>query len=90
MVKKGAEEAGAIHIAVLARDGAIRFYRPAPQTSYDQERAGQRKFQLDPVVTDQQALRTFTEKEERFDPDFWVVELELGNADELPFDVTTP
>jgi hypothetical protein len=89
--KKGADEAGAIHIAVRARNGALRFYRPAMQMSYDEGTTGGRLFQLDPLVKDDLALSQFVEKEQRFDPDFWVVELETeaDNAN-LPFDIMTP
>lgn len=89
--KKGADEAGAIHIAVRARNGALRFYRPAMQMSYSEETTGGRLFQLDPLIANDLALREFVEKERRFDPDFWVVELETeSDSAELPFDIMTP
>jgi hypothetical protein len=90
VLKKGADEAGAVHIAIRGRSGALRFYRPALQMSYDRETTGGRLFQLDPSIADDMALGAFIEKEQRFDPDFWVVELETqsGSAD-LPFDIMT-
>ena len=91
ILKKGADEAGALHIAVRSRDGKLRFYRPALQMSYDDETTGGRLFQLDPSIADDIALSAFVEKEQRFDPDFWVVELETqSNGAELPFEIVTP
>lgn len=91
MLKKGAEEAGAIHIAVLRRDGSLNFYVPAMQMSYDNETTGGRLFQRDPSIGDDVMLGVFIEKEKRFDPDFWVVELETPSDNtDLPFDVMTP
>lgn len=91
LVKKGADEAGAIHIAVRSRHGALRFYRPAMQMSYDAQTTGERLFQIDAAVADDSALGAFIEKEQRFDPDFWVIELEMpSDSADLPFDAITP
>ena len=91
VLKKGADEAGAVHIAVRARSGALRFYRPAMQISYDRETTGDRLFQLDPLIAHDDAQSAFIAKEQRFDPDFWVVELEINSdSEELPFEIVTP
>ncbi len=91
VVKKGADEAGAVHIAVRARDGTLRFYRPAMQMSYDDETTGGRLFQLDPTIVQDNVLSDFIDKEQRFDPDFWVVELETPlDSTALPFETVTP
>jgi hypothetical protein len=91
IVKKGADEAGAIHISLRSRSGALRFYRPAMQLSYDAQATGDRLFQLDPAIIDDQALSAFIEKERRFDPDFWVLELEIPSAvADMPFDIIMP
>jgi hypothetical protein len=91
ILKKGAEEAGAIHIAVRSRGGTLLFYRPAMQMSYDEETTGGRLFQHDPTISDDHALNALIEKEQRFDPDFWVVELEIpSDTADLPFDIITP
>lgn len=90
ILKKGAEEAGAVHIAVRSRCGTLRFYRPAMQMSYDDETTGGRLFQLDALTADDLALSAFVEREQRFDPDFWIVELEMqSDSTSLPFDVVT-
>ncbi len=90
VVKKGADEAGAVHIAVRARDGTLRFFTPAMQMSYDDETTGGRLFQLDPAIAQDNALSAFIDKEQRFDPDFWVVELERqSDSAELPFEIVT-
>ena len=91
VLKKGAEEAGAIHIVVRPRSGELAFYGPAMQADYDAAAAGGRRFQRRPAITDDQAVAAFAEKEQRFDADFWLVELDgLDAAAALPFDVTTP
>lgn len=90
IVRKGAEEAGAVHLIVRQRTGRIGFYRPAMQGDYDMARPQERLFELDPAVTSEEDLALFMAREARFDPDFWLVELEPADADDLPFAVTTP
>ena len=91
VVRKGADDAGAIHILMRQRENGLAFYRPAMQLSYDADTTGGRLFQLDPSVTNDQSVTSFLEKESRFDPDFWVVELEGFPPDqEVPFDVMKP
>lgn len=91
VLKKGAEEAGAIHIVVRPRTGELAFYGPAMQADYDAETTGERRFQRNPAIADDRAVSAFAEKERRFDTDFWLVELDgLDAAAALPFDITTP
>ena len=84
VLSKGSPEAGAVHILVRDRMGNVSLYRPAPQTSYDDAKPADRLFQpAGEMAWD--AIETWIEKERRFDPDIWVVELELrdGNVGEL-------
>ncbi|WP_343313890.1 DUF1491 family protein [Brucella sp. BE17] len=74
--RRGAMEAGAIFIKVSSRLGGSDLYGPAPQTSYDDDHGGERMFtrmmgDADDVATDERMQR-----ETRFDPDLWLVELE--------------
>lgn len=73
VARRGAEAAGAVFIAVRGRDGALRFYAPAPQTLAEPD--GERRFTLEPEG-DEAALNARLEREARFDPDFWVIEIE--------------
>ena len=67
---------------MLARGrlGEVALYGPAPQTSYDSAKPDDRFFSLlaagdDPVVLDARL-----EREKKFDPDIWVVEIEAGSV----------
>lgn len=77
-------------VLVRDRDGTTTVYTPAPQTSYDDERP-ERAFILRLTTGDGDAIDALLAREERFDPDCWVVELEparLAPADLL--DIRTP
>ncbi|PZO81660.1 MAG: DUF1491 domain-containing protein [Mesorhizobium amorphae] len=77
VVRRGAAEAGAVFIVVRDRMGNVRLYAPAPQTSYGEDRPSERVF-VENAVPDEAALDARLEREKRFDPDFWVVEIEPG------------
>ncbi|WP_185983139.1 DUF1491 family protein [Aureimonas mangrovi] len=71
--RRGAEAAGAIFVVQRGRDGSLRLYGPAVQTLAGEDG---RRFMLE-AASDEEAMRTRFEREARFDPDFWVVELEV-------------
>lgn len=76
VLNKGAVEAGAIHILARDRFGSVTLYRPAPQTSYGEGAVVDRLFSpAGEMAWDE--IEKWLEKERRFDPDIWVVELEL-------------
>lgn len=76
--RKGAEAAGAVYILSRARDGSIRLYGPAVQTMSADD--GTRRFMAE-TVTDAEALAARFAREARFDPDFWVVEIETASPE---------
>lgn len=76
VLSRGATEAGAVHIVTRNRFGDVALYLPAPQTSYDSSRPDERLFTRADAATAEDIDRRI-EKERRFDPDVWVVELEL-------------
>ena len=90
IARKGADAAGAIYIIIRERNGVIRFYAPAPQSGYTDGDSDDRQFQLVEHVNDDSALSAFESTESRFDPDFWIVEIEPGS--EIPdlFAIMTP
>lgn len=86
VVKRGASQAGAIFIVIRGREGQISLYGPAPQQAYSQDKA--RLFLKNETVSDDIALDALMVKEGRFDPDYWLVELELLTKEaDLPFEI---
>jgi hypothetical protein len=89
--RRGAGEAGAIFVVARARDGTCRLFGPAAQTSYGEGRPAERQFTLVLEGAEEEAVSAKLEKEARFDPDFWVVEIELDpEAVGDLLNVTTP
>jgi len=76
VARRGAEEAGAIAIVIDRLDGRIDLYLPAPQTAFDDEAVTDRMFQLVLAEADRVAVGERLEREKRFDPDLWVVDVE--------------
>lgn len=75
VLRKGASEAGAIYIVVNRLDGTIMLLGPPPGPAIDEQ--GERLFsEVVPKVTAMEELANFTERMARFDPDFWIVEIE--------------
>jgi hypothetical protein len=81
VLRRGAAEAGAIFILERARDGSLNLYAPAPQSGYGPGEAGaERLFQLAEAGAPQETAERLIERELRFDPDCWVVEIEPGRS----------
>src|SRR5262245_44373263 len=76
IMKRGATEAGAVFIVSRNRLGEIILFGPAPQTAYDPIRPDERRFSEFVATTDEAAVDDRLAKEQRFDPDIWIVELE--------------
>ena len=77
--RRGAEEAGAIFIKVNRLDGTVTLYGPAPQTAFEDDRPADRAFVA--VVgasapAPEADAEKYLEKEIRFDPDVWIIEIE--------------
>jgi hypothetical protein len=76
--RRGAEEAGAIFIKLNRLDGTAELFGPAPQSVFDDARPAERLFSK--CLADQPALEARIEerleRELRFDPDAWIVEVE--------------
>src|SRR3569832_540246 len=88
VVKRGATEAGAVFVLSRGRMGEVTFYGPAPQTSYDTAKPDDRFFAVLGTSDDSAAFDARLEREKKFDPDIWVVEIEGGTVpDEELFSV---
>lgn len=79
---RGAHEAGAIFIIRRTRLGELELYAPAPQTSYDEARPSERQFVHVVTTTDEEEVEKRLAREMRFDPDVWVVEVEMDSEAE--------
>lgn len=79
--KRGAEEAGAIFIRQRFRDGLENLYAPVPQMLVSEE--GERRFELRLRQAEREAVEQLLNKEQRFDSDLWVVELEIDEIGDL-------
>lgn len=76
--RRGAREAGAIFIKLDRLDGTAALYGPAPQALADE--SGARRFQLI-LDSDPGSIEERVERERRFDPDLWLVEIENPKGD---------
>ena len=80
VVKRGATEAGAVFVLSRGRLGEVSLFGPAPQTSYDSAKPDDRFFTLLGAGDDAGTLDARLEREKKFDPDIWVVEIEAGSV----------
>lgn len=78
VIRTGADMAGAIFVVERRRDGALALYGPAVQSMADE--AGGRTFMRE-AAEDEAGLTARFEREARFDPDFWVVEIETDSIE---------
>ncbi|TPI58155.1 DUF1491 family protein [Mesorhizobium sp. B3-1-3] len=78
IVKRGATEAGAVFVLSRGRMGEVALYGPAPQTSYHSAKPDERFFAMLGASDDGSAFDARLEREKKFDPDIWVVEIEGG------------
>jgi len=87
VLRKGAVEAGAIFIRQRLRQGAEVLYGPAPQSVFDADFGPGRLFEVRLDKVDAKTVEAALSREMRFDPDCWVVEIEVEDRGDL-FDVT--
>lgn len=76
--RRGADEAGAVFVKIDRLDGTADLFGPAPQSAFDDahpvERAFSAALAMQPApVAD---VERYLEKQLRFDPDIWIVEVE--------------
>lgn len=76
VVHRGADEAGAIFVAVDRLDGTSDLWAPAPQTDFDVADSGDRRFERLLARTPRADLLARIASERRFDADLWLVEVE--------------
>ena len=75
VLRRGAEEAGAVYVVVDHLDGTCHLFGPAPGASHDE--AGERRWIAEASPPQGAAeARAILERRTRFDPDIWIVEVE--------------
>ena len=85
--KRGAAEAGAIHIRVRHRDGTESLLSPAPQSFFETDKPQERLFETRKTRVPEWEVTEALSREKSFDPDIWVVEIETDRpADYLDLD----
>ena len=90
VLRRGGDSAGAIFIVTRDRMGEATLYGPAPQTGYDDARPDDRLFVELMRTTEEMRIDERLEKEKRFDPDLWLVEIEPGRPDADLFPLMKP
>ena len=75
VVRKGAEEAGAVYVIVDHLDRTCHLFGPAPGPSHDE--TGERRWALElPYPATSEDIKEVLARKARFDPDIWIVEVE--------------
>ena len=75
VIRKGAEDAGAVYVIVNHLDGNCHLFGPAPGPSYDDD--GERRWALELTApANLSDINELLERKKRFDPDIWIVEVE--------------
>lgn len=90
VLKRGGDSAGAIFLVVRDRMGEAVLYGPAPQTGYGEGRPDDRLFVELVRTLEPERIDARLDKEKRFDPDLWLVEIEPGRTGADLFPVMTP
>ncbi len=87
--KRGAAEAGAIHIRVRHRDGTESLLSPAPQSFFETDKPQDRLFETRKTRVPEWEVTEALSREKSFDPDIWVVEIETDRpSDYLDLDAS--
>lgn len=77
VMRRGAAEAGAVFLVARDRSGEASRFGPAPQAGYGSAAPPERAFVPMPHMSDED-FKARMAREARFDPDFWLVEIEPG------------
>jgi hypothetical protein len=78
--RRGASEAGAIFVVLDCLDGRCTLFVQAPQSLIPDDDIRDRLFVAVDTVTDALAVSERLAREEKFDPDLWVVDVEDRNG----------
>ena len=79
ILRHGADSAGAVFLMERTRVGTEILYGPAPQSAYDERRPDERHFARIAEYDMPGDAAARIDKEARFDPDLWLIEIEPGS-----------
>lgn len=74
--RRGAAEAGAIFVKVDRLDGSADLFGPAPQSLFEAEDSGERRFSRVLAAAPSFEVEERLTRELRFDSDLWIVEID--------------
>lgn len=80
VTRRGSPEAGAVFIVLDKLDGTCTLFSQAPQALIPEGEVRDRLFVPVENVTDAAAVKARMERELKFDPDLWVVDVEDRNG----------
>ena len=80
--RRGAGEAGAVFVRVRHRNGTATLFAPAPQAIFDEKKPQDRVFERRLMSVANEDVDALLERETRFDPDLWIVELETERPED--------
>lgn len=78
VLNKGAQEAGAIFICHNKSRDNSDFYGPVSQSLLPEHHQHDRYFELLSTAQSDNEISQYIEKQKRFDPDIWVLEIETS------------
>lgn len=76
VIKRGAEDAGAIFIVINHLDSCFSLFGPASQTAFGESDDADRKFSALLDRQPESLVLERLEREKKFDPDLWIIENE--------------
>jgi hypothetical protein len=78
VIRRGAEEAGAVFVRVNRLDGTSDLFGPAPQSAFEAAEAAARAFTpcLGRSSVPDADVESYLGRQIKFDPDVWIVEIE--------------
>ena len=76
VLRKGAEDAGAIFVVHRTDGDLANVYAPAPQVFAAESGSGERLFEERLRQAGPQEVGDFLDRQVKFDPDCWIVEIE--------------
>ena len=78
--RRGSGEAGVIFLCVNRADRMVDVYGPAPQSAYTQAGMSRKFLRLNKEPWTLLDMEPFLDKQMRFDPDLWILDIDDGRG----------